>query len=394
MSNEKKKNQKKEKSSESKPEIRYVPLDIRTMEEDDDELDFVEVFRKFWEGRKTIFRTVLIFILLGLTVAILSTVEYTSQVKLLPETQQSTSLGSLGGLAQQFGFSAGSQPITEGIPSIIYPDIIQSNAFLQELMEYEVTLPGSSQRVTLEEYIEDYQESSILGFLIRAPFKIKAWLIGDDEEELTLLDRTIADQEKLNRLIRMPKEDWNTLRKIRNRITTTQNSETGVVTISVEMRDPVITAEVADQVVQMLSEYITENRTEKARQDLEFIEKQFENAKTRFEEAQRELAAFNDANRGQLTAMARTEEQLLQSRYNLNFNLYNSMAERLEEARINLQEETPVVNILEPAAVPDKRSEPNRILILIAFTIIGVIIGVAIIFIKPFWKKIESEVHS
>lgn len=326
------------KPGKTEPEIRYVSLDVRAIEgEDNDEINIVEAIRALWEGRKTVLKTVAVLAVIGLIVALVSVEEYTSEVKVLPDSQESTSLGALGGLAQQFGFSAAPQTSGEGIPANLYPAIIRSNIFLNELMAYEVSLTGGSERVTLETYFSGYQAFSLFKYTVMLPFTFKKWLTSGGGNETTAVDQAIADNDKLNRLVRMSREDWRILRQLRNRISVTQDSETGSVTIQVKMQDPVIAADIADEVVQMLSEYITEKRTEKARQDVRFIEERFEEAKERFEEAQKELAAFNDANRGQLMAMARTEEQLLQSRYDLNFNIYNSMAERLEQARIKLQ---------------------------------------------------------
>lgn len=371
----------------TEPEIRYVPLDIRAIENENDEINIFQILRTFWEGRKTILKTIAVFGVIGLFVALISVEEYMSEVRVLPESQESVSLGALGGLAQQFGISAAPQSSGEGIPANLYPAIIESNIFLEELMTYEVLLPKESQRVTLETYFRNYQSWSLFKYTVMLPLTIKKWLTIGGENEFTSLDHAYSNEEKLNRLVHMSRDDWETLREIRGRISTSLDSETGTVTVRVKIQDPFIAADVADEIVQMLSHYITEKRTEKARQDVRFIEERFEEAKASFEEAQKELAVFNDANRGQLTAMARTEEQLLQSRYNLNFNLYNSLAERLEQSRIKLQEETPMINILEPAAVPDKRSEPKRTMILTVFILFGGFIGLSIVLFKTLYIK-------
>lgn len=389
MSNEKKGNQNKEKSGESKPEIRYVPVDLRAIE-DDDEVNIVETFQAFWKERRIVLKSTVFFAVLGVLIALLSIEEYTSEVRVLPESQENFSLGALGGLAQQFGFSSIPETSSESLPANLYPAIIQSNVFIEDLMNYDVTLPSSGEEVTLKTYFEDHIEWSVFGYVIRFPIMLKKWITGMGGRENSQIDEMIADKGKLNRLVRMSREDWETLREIRDRISASLDSETGVVTVRAKMQDPLIAADIADEVVNMLSEYITEKRTEKSRRELEFIQERFEEARSRFEQAQRELAEFNDENRGQLTAVARTEEQLLQSQYDLNFNLYNSMAGRLEEARIQLQEETPVVNVLEPAAVPDKRSEPQRILIVLIFLLTGFIIGLAIIYGKSYWRKVQA----
>src|SRR5690625_669795 len=179
----------------------------------------------------------------------------------------------------------------------------------------------------------------------------------------------------------MRNRDWSTVQQLRSRIESVNDSDTGIVTISVKMQDPVVAAEIARLAVNQLSDYVTRYRTEKSQRDVKFIQERLEEAKQNFEEVQQELAHFTDANRGQLTAVARIEEQQLQSRYNLTFNLYNTMAERLEEAQIKLQEDTPVVNITEPPAVPDRSSEPNRVSIVVLFILLVTILAVDAIFV-------------
>ncbi len=388
-----------EKREKQPPEVRYVPIEyLQAMQDDDDEIDLIGLIKTVWDGRWLIAKTVAVFIVLGLIVALGSPEEYESRVRLMPETQQQSTLGGLGGLARQFGVSSGAQQTADGIPPNLYPDITQSTVFLRELLDYEVSLPDNGGTVTLMDYFREHQSASLPGVLsrytIRLPFTVLGWIRGSgDSEEITAVDRELAGSEKMQRLVRMSRGEWEILRNFRDRISANVDRESGVVSVSVKMQDDVIAADVADEVVTRLSRYITDYRTEKARRDVEFIEQRYDEARERFEEAQRELARFNDENRGQLTAMARTEEQRLQSQYNLTFNLYNTMAERLEEARIKLQEETPVVNVLEPAAVPDRRSEPKRGQILILYTIFGGIMGVGLIFGLKMWDAISVKLN-
>ena len=395
MSNEEVNHSSPGKPEKQVPEVRYVPMEyLQAIQDEEDRIDLLELVKKVWDGRWFIAKTVIVFIALGLFVAFGSTEEYTSQVKLLPESQQQSSFVGLGSLARQFGVGGGLQPPVDGIPPSLYPDIIQSTVILQRLLQHEVVLPGVAEKVTLKEYLGEHQERSLVGvamsYTIGLPFMIRGMLSrsisgGDD---VTAMDRQPHGDERLSKLIQMSRADWQLLRSLRGRISSDAERQTGVVTINVQMQDGMIAADVAARIVELLSEYITEYRTEKTRRDVEFIEQRHEEARERFEEAQRDLARFNDENRGQLTAMARTEEQMMQSRYNLTFNLYNTMAERLEEARIKLQEETPVVNILEPAAVPDRRSEPKRAQLMIIYTIFGGIIGTGLVLLSPLVQKI------
>jgi uncharacterized protein involved in exopolysaccharide biosynthesis len=169
------------------------------------------------------------------------------------------------------------------------------------------------------------------------------------------------------------------------------NKENGIVSILVRMPDAVMAADVADQVVQYLTEYIMDYRTEKARSDVEFINDRYIEIRNRFEEAQVTLAEFTDRQRSTTRATDDIKIQRLQSEFNLTFSLYNNMAERLEQARIKLQEDTPIVMILESASVPDRRSKPNRPLTLIIFTFLGALISVSYIFSKPLLNQLKAE---
>ncbi|MDZ7692664.1 MAG: hypothetical protein U5K69_16310 [Balneolaceae bacterium] len=86
--------------------------------------------------------------------------------------------------------------------------------------------------------------------------------------------------------------------------------------------------------------------------DLEFAEQQMERAEQRFQEIQTKLAEFRDSNVNLATARAQTREQQLQSEYDLAFNVYNSLAQQVEQARMRVQEQTPVVSILQPIQIP------------------------------------------
>ncbi len=394
MSFEEKNKEQDDKPEKQMPEVRYVPIEyLQAIQNEEDRIDLLELVKAVWDGRQTVLKTVAVFIIFGLLVAFGSSEEYTSQVRLMPETQQQSALGGLGGLARQFGISAGPQQSTEGIPPSLYPDVTQSTVFLRELLDYEIAVPEGGQ-ATLMDYFKEQRGSSFLMFLrrytIRLPYTVIGWFRSSDDNPAEM-DLQLAGHTKTERLVQMSREEWEILRNLRNRISADVNRETGVVTIAVEMRNGVLAADVADEVVIRLGNYITDYRTEKARRDAEFIEQRFDEARERFDEAQRELARFNDENRGQLTAMARTEEQLLQSNYNLTFNLYNTMAERLEEARIKLQEETPVMNVLEPAAVPDRRSSPKRGRLLILYTVFGGFVGVGLIFGIKIWETTKNK---
>jgi len=152
------------------------------------------------------------------------------------------------------------------------------------------------------------------------------------------------------------------------------------------MTDPQLAAKMADFTIQELTRYLVEYRTEKVLRDLHFVEEQLAAAEERFENAQMELANFMDSNRGTLTSRARTEEQQLQSEYDLAFSLYNGLTQQYEQAKLRVQEETPVFKVLNPVQVPVS-DETSGGMILIVFVMLSVIVSIGWIFIRQFLES-------
>ncbi|MEX2596474.1 MAG: Wzz/FepE/Etk N-terminal domain-containing protein, partial [Salibacteraceae bacterium] len=189
----------KENKSESQPEIHYIPVPQGQYpyQDDNDEIDLIAIGNKVWRGRKLILITGLIFLVYGLIVAFGSLNEYTSEVKLMPESQQESSFGGLSGLARQFGVSAGQQSAQGTIPPSLYPEIAQSTPFLKRLLDFEITYPEMSERITIRTYYFDYRETAWVDtfkrYTIRLPITIirafgSLFSSSDEQEMLSQAD--------------------------------------------------------------------------------------------------------------------------------------------------------------------------------------------------------------
>ena len=143
-------------------------------------------------------------------------------------------------------------------------------------------------------------------------------------------------------------------------------------------------------VLEKLQGYITNYRTQKVKQDLEFTEKVFSEARESYYKAQRAYAAFEDANKNIISASYRTEQERLKNEMTLTFNVYNTLAQKLEQDKLRVQEQTPVYTIIQPATVPLKAASPKKPLILIGFVFLAIFGGVGYLFIKDLFKPQEE----
>lgn len=308
----------------------------------------------------------------------------------MPEAESTQ--GQTGNLLQQyggmFGISVGGLG-EESIPTQLYPDILESIPYQVELMNQPVYFSEYDTTVTPHMFFSEiYDPFSLTGFIkgytIGLPGKIIGLFKNADNEIEPVITEVNRDS-----VLHISKRQMGTVNKLKSRLTV--STESGVITIDSEFPDPQAAAEIAQNGITLLKEYVREYRTQKAKEDLEYIEEQLASAKKRFEAAQQKLAIFRDSNVSLATAKAQTREQELQSQYDLSFEIYNSMNQRMEQARLKVQEQTPVFSILQPVSVPLEKSAPKRLLILIVFGILGGIIALGWVLVQSWWQNEKSR---
>ena len=107
-------------------------------------------------------------------------------------------------------------------------------------------------------------------------------------------------------------------------------------------------------------------------------------SRSAYYKAQQAYAAFEDGNKNIISASYRTEQERLRNEMTLTFNVYNTLAQKLEQDKLRVQEQTPVYTIIEPATVPLKASSPKKLLILVAFIFLAFIGGCGYLIIQKY----------
>lgn len=358
-----------------------------TPESGEQEIDLVELLQKLWAGRRLILKWCAVGAVVGLVIAFSIPKEYTTTVKLAPEIQgNKSSLGGLGSLASMAGINMGSMNSTDAVYPELYPDIVQSVPFMTALFDVEVTDAKGEQSWPVLEYVSEELRapwwSAVLGF----PFKVLGWVKGlFSKDEETPQSNTINP-------FRLTKKESSVVSALQERISVNVDKKTMVVSLSVTMQDPLISATLTDTVMRNLQDYITEYRTNKARNDLAFTQRLFDEAQKKYYEAQQRYAQYVDQNQGIVRRSFRTEEERLQNEMNLAFNLYNQTAQQLQLAKAKVQESTPVYAVVQPATVPLKASKPSKMMTVIACIFLAGIIAAGWILIgKSFWEDLRMR---
>jgi capsule polysaccharide export protein KpsE/RkpR len=169
--------------------------------------------------------------------------------------------------------------------------------------------------------------------------------------------------------------------KIKDRINVFYD-ENELLQVSVLMQDPKIAAILTDSLTSKLSKYLLEYKTKKAKQDLYFAKNNLDEGKNNYYKIQMELANFRDENHNIFLARKIAELEQLQQKQSIAYNVYNLLAQQYEQAKIKLQDKTPVFTVIEPPMVPLKKYQPKGFFILFSFILIGLFVVIFYIVIK------------
>jgi uncharacterized protein involved in exopolysaccharide biosynthesis len=331
------------------------------------EISLSDIIQFLKDSVKTVLISTVLCLIIGIIYALSLRNEYTASVRVMPELKSATAGGNLGelrSLAGLAGVSLDNAGNSETIRPDLYPDVLKSTPFTIYLLRQPVSKVDNSALISLQTYMLNESNSGIFGSSgDEKKDKSKSRIISSNAVELT------EEQEKLSD-------------ELEKRINVETDKKNGIITLSAVMNDPKVAANIASKTLSYLSKYVSDYRTGKARQQVNFLVKQSNEARRKYEAAEFALYNYRDKNRSLFLNTAKIEEQRLQADYQLAQEIYTNLSRQLEQARIKVQEEQPVFQVLEPARIPSHKSGPKRTILVIGFTFFGVIIGLTIFLIR------------
>ncbi len=353
----------------------------------EDEIDLLALAKTVWNNRRKVISITLLFMVLGFFVAILSPKEFTASSAFIPQTAESGNAGgSLSGLASLAGINLGGISGGSEIPPALYPKFVGSVPFKKALLDADISLPGSHEKVTYRQYFNEIYSPGVLGLLkqytLGLPGKIIKAIKGDTNSGL---------DGQQGELLSVSQEEFELFKILDDQLAVTPNEKEGFVSISFVMPDPIMAAQMAKYAESLLQKEVIAYKIQNAREQLKFTEGQFEEKKTEFEKIQSRLANFRDRNQNIVSASVNNELQRLEAEYNFAFSIYTELAKQLEQAKLQVSKDTPIFSVIQPVTIPTEKSAPKRPLILIVFTIIGIVLGLGAVFGSEFLNNVKEQ---
>lgn len=339
----------------------------------------VAVSRTLWDARRLLLRWALAAGLCGAFVAFTSPTEYQASTRIIP---YSTSPGgsSLASLANLAGVRVPSAGASEVVTVDLYPAVAQSFEYLVQVAETPIRFGFEGRSFTSVQYFQEvYRPNPALGM-------VKRYTIGLPFELIRVARQVVAGVAPADS-VKPAAEDstgfprrysqgyLDAVQTVRERIDVNFDKRAGIVTISAQMPDPYAAAALVQTASDMLMLRAIEFKSGKAAAELRYVRNRHEEARARFERAQRAMAESADRSRGTLTAVSRLESQRVQSEYEMAMVVYRQLSTELEQARLRESQDTPAFAVLDGPIVPNRRSSPRRGRMLMVSVILGLVGG-------------------
>jgi len=359
-------------------------------ENQEDSIDIIALLQSIWTGKKLILKTVLVFMILGLFIAVFSQNEYTASTTIVPQSSSEKPGGSIGGLAALAGINLGSVGQQSSISPTLYPQILTNISFQKELLETLITIEGQDNKITYKEYYTNVYSPSVLSSIKKYTIGLPGVLIG-----LLKSDEISKEESKNNdSLPQITQDDKKLIELLLEQLSMEVNDKDGYISLSTTMPEARAAAELTQKAQELLEQYVIDFKIEKSSSELDFIKNRYQEKEQEFQKIQQKLALYTDRNQNVNSARAKMELMLLQSEYDLAYGVYSELAKQLETQELKVKEDTPIFTILQPVFVPLEKTGPKRSLILIIYTFLGFVLSIGyLLAIEPI-QNIIKEIRS
>ncbi len=315
---------------------------------DNKEIDMKPYIQLLIRRRKVIYYSISLHLIIGFLYILFSTPLYKSYITLYPAGELSDSnnlISDFSGIAETFGFS------DLKIQSAYYiPDIINSYSLKRDLVLKKWNINTFDSPINLIDYWQiDNNIKSWLSILKSKVFKNKYSI---DPIELDINQAVNV----LSNLINVDEES------------------SGLIKVDVYMDDPHLSTEVANFISEYVVEFIESEQRSQANVNREFLDSRVASASLDLNESEEKFTKFLKSHPMSIeTPEILQEKSRLIRSIEVNQQVYITLRQQLEIAKIEELKNRLFINSLDtafPATVPSK---PNKLLVLVLIVFFGIL---------------------
>jgi len=268
----------------------------------------------------------------------------------------------------------------------LYPQVVESVGFKLDLLASTINL--NDEEIFVKEYFSNQGGSSlnILGTIKKYTIGLPSLILGSFNAQ------DVAPSK--SEIYSVTKEDEELFKTITNALSLSINDKEGFITISFTDSDKNIAAQITQITQNLLQEKIIEFKNQSSNEMLDFATKQYDEKKTSYEKLQDKRAVFVDKNINISSSLFQNKLSRIESEVNISESIVQQLASQVEQAKLQVNKDTPVFTTIQPVTIPFERSAPKRSLIVIVFGFLGIVVSVGYVLVKEPLNEIIKSIKS
>ena len=360
----------------------------------EDEIDLIDLLKRVYLEKKFILKTSILAVLFGIVYALFQPNEYTSTTTFIPQLSSGVKTGgsSLGGLASLAGINLKGMESSSEFPPTLYPQVVNGVPFKLDLLSSKIIYNNK------EIFVKDYFSLKSKTYSFNFLGTVKKYTIGLPSLILKFFSKKTEQESKskvkMYEIYEITENDKMLFLKLSPKLSLSINNKEGFITISFKDRDRQIAAQITLIAQNLLQEKIIEFKNQSSKEMLEFTVMQFDQKKASYENLQDELAIFVDKNINISSSLFQNKLSRLESEVNISESIVQQLASQVEQAKLQVNKDTPVFTTIQPVSIPFSRSAPKRSLIVITFLFIGLVLSIGFVIVKDPMTEIIKSIKS
>jgi len=360
--------------------------EIQNQHTSEDEIDIIELLKKVYLEKKLIFKVFLFTVVFGVVFTLFQPNEFTSSTTFIPQLSSEIKAGgsSLSGLASLAGINIGGIEGSSEFPPTLYPQVVESIDFKLDLLASTIKI--NNENISVREYFISTKSFSLLSIIKKYTIGLPSIIISSfKNEEITSQNSFIY---KIN------EEDHELFEELQKVFSLAINDKEGFITISFTDKNINVPAQIAQIAQTLLQEKIIEFKVRSSKEMLDFSLKQYDEKKNSYEKLQDKRAVFVDKNINISSSLFQNKLSRIESEVNISEAIVQQLASQVEQAKLQVNKDTPVFTTIQPVTIPFEKSAPKRSLIVVVFGFLGIVISVGYVLVKEPLNEILKSIKS
>jgi len=361
--------------------------EVSKQQVNEDEIDLIELLKKVYLEKKFILKTSILAALFGIVYALFQPNEFTSSTTFIPQLSSGVKSGgsSLSGLASLAGINIGSMESSSEFPPSLYPQVVNGIPFKLDLLSSNINLNGKE--ILVKDYFSNQGSSlNILGTIKKYTIGLPSLLLGSFNAQ------DVAPSK--SEIYSVSQEDQALFYAIEGVLSLSINDKEGFITISFTDNDKNIAAQITQIAQNLLQEKIIEFKNRSSKEMLDFALKQYSEKKESYEKLQDERAVFVDKNINISSSLFQNKLSRIESEVNISAAIVQQLASQVEQAKLQVNKDTPVFTTIKPVTIPFERSAPKRSQIVLIFGFLGLVLSCGYVIVKEPAMEIIKSIKS